>query len=280
MALLACLLVGWGASAQSVYGDVNGDGIVDIFDVNEVVNEMFYPSPAEPVAYTVNGVTFYMVPVQVANHKSFSIGQTEVTQELWQAVMGSNPSYYQAASQPSDWPEDWSFFGYEDVPLRPVECVSWDDCQTFITRLNELTGKTFRLPTEAEWYYAARGGLVCDFTDYEVRSVAWYYRNSEAVVRQGDNFGLVWHCTREVGQLQPNALGLYDMCGNVWEWCQDWYIECDGVPQNPPITGTERVARGGSINSDAYQCELDNSGNRSHYVPTETHSDLGLRLAL
>ena len=175
-----------------------------------------------PGKFTVNGVSFQMVsidgdtfdmgadstaletgianvdelPQHTVTLSPYSIGQTEVTQELWMAVMGSNPSSFTGDLQ------------------RPVEQVSWEDCQEFITRLNALTGKSFRLPTEAEWEYAARGGNKSRGTVYAgsevLDEVAWYYNNSYAVGTGSTNYG-----THAVGTKHSNELGLYDMCGNT-----------------------------------------------------------------
>ena len=134
-------------------------------------------------------------PVHKVTLSSFSIAKTEVTQELWQAVMGNNPSYFKGSN-------------------LPVEVVSWNDCQEFIRKLNAMTGYNFRLPTEAEWEFAARGGNKSQHYQYsgsnDVGSVAWY----------GDNSGGKTH---PVATKAPNELGIYDMSGNVWEWCEDWY---------------------------------------------------------
>ena len=188
----------------------------------------------------------------------FYIGQTEVTQELWQVVMGdNNPSTFKGRR-------------------RPVEHVSWTDCQKFIYNLNIMTGMKFRLPTEAEWEYAARGGNKSQGCKYagsdNVDDVAWYSGNS------GD-----WHydhMTHDVATKAPNELGLYDMSGNVWECCQDWYGSYEAMSQdNPsgPSTGTTRVYRGGSEGNDANGCRVS---KRSRFVPSFNDRSLGLRLAL
>ena len=194
-------------------------------------------------------------PAHKVTLSGYSIGQTEVTQELWQAVMGSNPSYFKGAK-------------------LPVERVSWNDCQTFITKLNQLTGKKFRLPTEAEWEYAARGGGK-NSKGYKyagsntVGDVAWYDGNSSST-------------THEVATKQPNELGLYDMSGNVWEWCQDRYGSSyySSSPQtNPtgPSSGSYRVLRGGGWNYYAGYCRVS---HRSGNYPDNRFSHFGLRLAL
>ncbi len=175
------------------------------------------------------------------------IGETEVTQGLWKAVMGSNPSYFKGDN-------------------LPVEDVSWDDCQEFINKLNELTGKTFRLPTEAEWEFAARGGNKSNHTQYAGSS------NSGSVAWYGDK-------THDVAQKTPNELGLYDMSGNVMEWCQDWYGGYSSSAQtNPqgPSSGSYRVLRGGSWFNIARDCRV--SGRYSYY-PSDRYSYFGLRLA-
>jgi len=181
--------------------------------------------------------------------KGFWLGKTEVTQGLWQAVMGSNPSY----------------FGYGDN--YPVEMVSWDDCQTFITKLNQLVGGTpFRLPTEAEWEYACRAGTTGDrYGDLD--SIAWWYYNNSG------------NSTQPVGQKQPNAFGLYDILGNVWEWCQDWYGPyAAGYQTDPPgaASGTYRVFRGGDCYSDTKFARSAYRGG--DYSSSREHS-LGFRLA-
>ena len=186
---------------------------------------------------------------------SFSIGKYEVTQELWQAVMGSNPSMFKGDLK------------------RPVERVSWDDCQEFIHKLNELTGEKFRLPTEAEWEYAARGGQKSRGYLYsgsnDIKSVAWYDGNS------GDT-------THPVGQKQPNELGLYDMSGNVWEWCQDRYGKYNSSAQTNPkgpshaYNRVNRVYRGGSW---YHRVRLCRASLRFYGLPGDRYGH-GLRLAL
>ena len=182
---------------------------------------------------------------------SYYIGETEVTQALWQAVMGSNPSYFSGSN-------------------KPVESVSWNDCQDFIRRLNALTGENFRLPTEAEWEFAARGGNKSWGYKYagsnNIDNVAWYYNNSNAKGENSSDYG-----THNVATKSPNELGLYDMSGNVWEWCQDWYGSYSSGSQT-----NFRVSRGGSWFNSARDCRVSNRDDR---IPD--HRDgLGLRLAL
>ncbi len=154
---------------------------------------------------------------------------------------------------------------------RPVERGSWGDCQTFISKLNQLTGKSFRLPTEAEWEYAARGGSKSRHYKYsgsnDVGSVAWYDSNS------GDK-------THPVKTKQPNELGLYDMSGNVYEWCSDWYGSYSSSAQTNPkgaATGSYRVCRGGGWGRSARFCRVS---SRNYDAPGGRDSYLGLRLAL
>ena len=224
-----------------------------------------------PETFTVKGVQFTMMPVEGGTFQmgsetgdsdekpvhevklnGFSIGQTEVTQELWEAVMGTNPSYWKGLK-------------------LPVEKVSWDNCQTFITKLNSLTGQQFRLPTEAEWEYAARGGNQSKGYTYSgsnnLEDVAWYTSNSGSE-------------THNVGTKSPNELGIYDMSGNVWEWCQDWVDSYSSSSQtNPagPSSGSRRVIRGGSWRSSVGGCRV---AYRSYCWPDSRYDDLGLRLAL
>lgn len=232
-------------------------------------------STSKPKVYTVNGVSFKMVPVEggtftmgataeqgsdtqdqeFPTHQvtlsDFSIGETEVTQELWRAVMGHTSC---------------QFSGNQ----LPVDLLRWHDCQTFIAKLNQLTGANFRLPTEAEWEFAARGGNKSLGYKYaggnSIGDVAWYYNNSSSE-------------THAVAQKQPNELGLYDMSGNVWEWCQDWFGWYSSAAQtNPtgPASGSYRVVRGGGWNYAARDCRVSIRASGS---PTDTYSGVGLRLA-
>ncbi|MBP5315546.1 MAG: SUMF1/EgtB/PvdO family nonheme iron enzyme [Muribaculaceae bacterium] len=227
--------------------------------------------------FTVDGVSFTMVyvtggtftmgatseqggdaysdefPAHNVTLSSYYIGECEVTQMLWFTVMGSNPSKFKGGN-------------------LPVEQVSWNDCQTFITKLNQLTCKNFRLPTEAEWEYAARGGDKSKGYKYAgsntVEQVAWTYANS------GEK-------THVVKQKSPNELGLYDMSGNVFEWCRDRYGNYSSSSQtNPsgPSSGSNRVTRGGSWSLDATYCRVSNRSNKR--TPTITSDYIGLRLAL
>jgi formylglycine-generating enzyme required for sulfatase activity len=192
----------------------------------------------------------------------YYIGETEVTQALWQAVMGTNPSYNKGSN-------------------LPVEKVSWDICQQFITRLNQLTGRHFRLPTEAEWEYAARGGYKSQGYRYSgsntLSSVGWFADNSGS--RLDGNINQKSH---PVKKKRANELGIYDMSGNVWEWCQDWY---DGEyygksPSNDPCNnelGSYRVNRGGSWDFSQNSCRV---ARRGYNRPDSTSNGLGLRLAL
>jgi len=223
----------------------------------------------ENLTLTVGGVSFKMVwveggtftmgctpeqgddywsdesPAHSVTLDGYYIGETEVTQALWTAVMGSNPSYHKGNN-------------------LPVERVSWVDAQDFIKKLNQLTGRTFSLPTEAEWEYAARGGSKSCGYKYagsdDIDAVAWYYGNSGS-------------STHPVAQKAANELGLYDMSGNVWEWCSDWYGGySSGTQRNPtgPGSGTDRVLRGGSWFNYAGYCRVSyryrsNPANRGYF---------------
>ena len=259
--------------------DTNNDGNVSISDVTTLIDYLLSGIwPWEiPITYMINGVSFKMVPIEGGTftmgataeqgtdsfdnesptHKvilsDYSIGETEVTQELWLAVMGRNPSYFTGNLQ------------------RPVERVSWYECQAFITKLSQLTGRTFRLPTEAEWEFAARGGNKSKGYKYAgndtISYVAWYSENSS-------------NKTHPVGKKAPNELGLYDMSGNVWEWCLDWYDNYVSDKQtNPagPASGSNRVYRGGSWDFTDRYCRVS---TRSDIVPSDTYRNLGLRLVL
>ena len=189
---------------------------------------------------------------QVTLTNDYYIGKYEVTQALWKAVMGNNPSCFKGDN-------------------LPVETVTWDDCQEFISQLNRITGKTFRLPTEAEWEYAARGGKKgrgCQYSgSNNLSDVAWYKDNSDSK-------------THAVGSKQANELGIYDMSGNVWEWCQDWYGRYSKSSQTNPTgatSGSYRVLRGGSCFITARICR---SSYRRGNTPVNRDYSLGLRLAL
>ena len=258
---------------------------------------------SEKQTFTVNGVSFTMVkveggtftmgatseqgsdasddekPAHQVTVSSFSIGQTEVTQELWQAVMGYNPSWFNGTGNSKY--ESSHNENYGTNLKRPVESVSWDDCQSFLRKLNQLTGKNFRLPTEAEWEYAARGGSKSRGYKYSGSNnqgnVAWYWNNIPSHKKGANGYG-----TQPVATKSPNELGLYDMCGNVWEWCSDWYGDeyyASSPSSNPrgPGSGSYRVRRGGCWGGSTGGCRVTLRVNAS---PDSRYEDLGLRLAL
>ena len=192
-------------------------------------------------------------PVHRVTLSSYLIGKHKVTQALWEEVMGSNPSYNK---QGGDY---------------PVENVSWFDCQEFVKKLNARTGMQFRLPTEAEWEYAARGGD---------RSKGYKYAGSGNLDEVGWYGGNSGKHTHPVGEKKPNELGLYDMSGNVWEWCQDWYGDyMDEAQTNPtgPQSEGNRVLRGGSHWDDARSCRVS---CRYYGDPGYGYVINGLRLVL
>ncbi len=206
----------------------------------------------------VDGGTFTMgssefsdaVPHQVEIN-SFYIQKTELTQELWVAVMGSNPSKNKCEN-------------------CPVESVRWTDVKAFIEKLDSISGKKYRLPTEAEWEYAARGGKLSKGFKHagsdDADEVAWHYDNSKIIIRP-------------VAQKKPNELGLYDMSGNVAEWCHDWYakITTADSAKNPvgAAEGKDRVTRGGSYNDYAKDSHV---ANRNYWSPGLWGRNLGFRL--
>ena len=235
-------------------------------------NEKQHNDNYDGLTFTVNGVSFEMITVEggtftmgatseqgsdaYSNEKpthqvtlsSYSIGQTEVTQALWKVVMGSNPSYDKGDN-------------------LPVEGVSWNDCQEFIRRLNQLTGEHFRLPTEAEWEYAARGGN---------KSRRYQYAGSDSLDK------VAWYCDSKpypVKTKSPNELGLYDMSGNVWEWCSDWFGNYSSGSQTDPTgpaSGSYRVSRGGCWDSHSRSCRVS---SRNYGTP-DCEDFVGLRLVL
>ena len=230
---------------------------------------------------TVNGVTFTMVsvegglfdmgaqnvdpskpnydseaydreaPVHLVTLSDYYIGETEVTQDLWETVMGYNPSKFSGGQ-------------------KPVEQVTWYDCKNFINKLNQMTGMNFRFLTEAEWEFAAKGGNESLGYKYSgsdnIDDVAWYSADGKL--------------TRDVKNKLPNELGIYDMCGNVMEWCGDLFVEYSSEPQTNPTgatSGTDYIVRGGCCLSDATYCRTT---IRSFFLPGGASYGIGFRLAL
>ncbi len=193
-------------------------------------------------------------PIHRVSVSDFFISQYPVTQAQWKTVMGTNPSFFKKR---------------RDTLENPVESISWEDCFNFLDKLNELTGKKYRLPTEAEWEYAARGGESHSRNKYSgskyVKDVAWF----------GEEEG----STHPVGLKQPNELKIYDMSGNVWEWCLDFFSAYEADLQtNPrgPKYGIRHVCRGGSWEDISDSCRV----STRYSYPTSYHSKtLGLRLA-
>lgn len=232
---------------------------------------------ASSLNFSVNGVNFEMIKVEAGSFtmgctyeqggdcydwekpshrvtitQDYYIGKFEVTQELYQAVMGTNPS-------------NWNEYN------RPVENVSWNDAMEFCAELSRLTGRQFTLPTEAEWEYAARGGKKSTSAKYSgsssINNVAWYDGNS------GNQ-------THPVGKLRPNELGIYDMSGNVLEWCLDWYGDYSSANQTDPMgpsSGSYRVLRGGGWGSLAKICRVS---DRDYLTPDSRIIDFGFRVVL
>ncbi len=197
-------------------------------------------------------------PAHRVKVSSFYIGQYPLTQSLWQVITGENPSEFKGEN-------------------RPVDNVSWNDVQDFIIKLNEQTGQQFRLPTEAEWEYAARGGKYSQGYTFsgsdKLKQVGWYEENSNDE-------------THEVGLMLANELGIYDMSGNVWEWCVDWYdreyyenCQKQGVVENPPgpDNGDYRVIRGGSCFGSQMHCRAT---TRRWGQPGHRDDGIGFRLVL
>ncbi len=195
------------------------------------------------------------IPVHEVSLSDFYIGKYPVTQKVWEEIMGDNPSHFKG----------------DDLP---VESVSWDDIQEFLVKLNAKTGKVYRLPTEAEWEFAARGGSLSQGFKYagsnNLDEVAWhadkYTRNPR---------------THPIGLKKPNELGLYDMSGNVIEWCEDWWGDylstAQNNPKGPSSGASNRVYRGGCWNSSAFMCRVS---YRSGYKPWYRSGSIGFRLVM
>jgi len=209
---------------------------------------MVYVPAGEFTMGSLNGWHDERPPHRVRLTRGFWIGRTEVTQGLWRVVMGGNPAAFALGDN------------------HPVERVSWNDCQEFLSRLNRMTGKEFRLPSEAEWEYACRAGSTAD-RSAELDAIAWFAGNSGS-------------STHAVGQKRPNSLGLCDMLGNVWEWCADGYDPAfyshspPADPLAPPI-GIHRVDRGGAW---CYGPDLVRPSRRDGSGPDYRVDMIGLRL--
>jgi formylglycine-generating enzyme required for sulfatase activity len=223
------------------------------------------PPNVEPEMVFVEGGTFTMgctgeqgsdcdnsaKPAHRVTLSSFYIGKYEVTQAQWKALMGNSLSHFKGDS-------------------LPVENVSWNDVQKFIEQLNAATGKNYRLPAEAEWEYAARGGNMSKGYKYAggnfVKNIVWCQSNSD-------------NSTHPVGRKQPNELGIYDMSGNVWEWCNDLYGAYPASVQNntsDASSGANRVYRGGSWQNDSVSCRIS---RRISASPGDIFHNVGFRLA-
>ncbi len=283
--VLCMLAIPFQAAADDyIRGDVNEDGNVSISDVTALIDYLLtdvWPEdqPQEPqnVTFVLNGIEINMVyveggtftmgasgadleadddefPAHVVTLSPYYICTTEVTQQLWRAVMGDNPSV-----------------SGSNV-LCPVEDVKWDDCKQFINKLNQMTGQNFRLPSEAEWEFAARGGNKSEGYMYSgsnaINEVAWYSGNSS-------------YQTHPVATKAPNELGLYDMSGNVYEICNDWYdnyYDAGGeIDPTGPSDGAVRVCRGGAWNYSAKDCRIS---NREMFAESWPKEYIGLRLAM
>lgn len=262
--------------------DVLTDKIMLPLEGKTPVREKIDASDGFPELFTVGDVTFKMVKVQGGqfsmgfnesdspylnftvpdNEKNahpvtlddFEIGETEVTVGLWNAVMGKVP-----------------YLNDVNDPRKPVGNVSWYDCQVFLRKLGDITGRKFRLPTEAEWEYAARGGKFSRRYGFsgsnDMKSVMWFLDNADSKVH-------------DVKTLRPNELGIYDMSGNVWEWCFDRAQEYSKEPQVNPSGAEEggtRILRGGSCAARWDACRIS---NRSYMPGKNFKGTFGLRLAL
>jgi len=277
--LLICLTLTANVVAQSKMYVLKKDGTTVTFDVNDIEEINFVDSNTK--SFVVNGVSFNMIKVDAgtftmgmiegdklgASHletphevtltKDFYLAETECTQALWTAVMGTNPSRFKGDN-------------------KPVDKIEWDDAKAFIEKLNEITGEQFRLPTEAEWEYAAKGGNKSKGYLYagsdSLGEVAWYAGNA---VFENNQPG---HGTHPVGMKKPNELGLYDMTGNVWEWCEDQFAFYTDEPQTDPLIIDDRcpsVFKGGGWDFLDDYCR-----SSYHYLPANRYYDVGFRLCL
>ena len=263
-------------------GEALSESLLKVLDGASFDRETVDASDGGSETFTVGDVSFKMVKVRGGeftmgysdkdysfgrfaipeNEKNFhqvtlsdyAIGETEVTVGLWNAVMGYVP-----------------YLNDINEPLKPVGNISWFDCQKFILKLNALTGRTFRLPTEAEWEYAARGGSKSRGYGFsgtnDMNSSMWYVDNADMK-------------SKNVKTRKANELGLYDMSGNVWEWCFDRAADYQKTPQTDPCgpsEGTSRILRGGSCASRWDACRIT---NRSYMLAKNIKGTFGFRLAI
>lgn len=263
--------------------DLDGNGTIDVADVNLIIDIVLGKTVKQHKVHTfnVNGVEFKMIeivggkfqmgataeqigahddefPVHQVELSSYYLGEFPVTRALWKAVMGDDCGYFYSEDQ--------------DISKLPVESVTWNSVQEFLENLEVITCQRFRLPTEAEWEYAARGGQKSQGYLYagsdEIDQVAWYSGNSEGM-------------THTVGTKKPNELGLYDMSGNVWQLCSDWYgpyTADNAVNPTGPTSGETHVRRGGSFTGTASFCRV--SRRLDGPVDNRSSKNIGFRLAL
>ncbi len=287
--LIDYVLTGDDSSINVENSDLDGDRVIGLSDITMLIDFILYGPPEDNLpqteTFTVEGVSFTVVYVRGGTFmmgpstgtgdqafrvtlSDYSISLTEVTQELWVAVMGYNPSWFSSNG------------GFVENLQRPVEQVDWCACQDFCAKLNKLTGRDFRLPTEAEWEYAARGGNRSH--DYlfsggnDIDEVGWYAGNLPPVEDWTEGGG-----TQPVAMKKPNELGIYDMTGNVAEWCQDWHAHYPSAPQtNPsgPSYGEYKLIRGGSVAAEMTGCYLKERTLIG--VPYAWGANVGFRIVL
>ena len=310
-ALIDYLLSGDASEINLENAEVSGDGLININDVSALIDYLLsgsWPSskPQPTETFTANGVSFTMVlvgggtfmmggteeqgtdaaddeyPVHQVTLSTFSIGQTEVTQELWEAVMSTAIDTTFMDPEKYLYPSYFSWKnGFVDIPQRPVENITVLKMQMFIRELNRLTGREFRLPTEAEWEFAARGGNLSKGYKYagsnNIDEVAWYVDNAWTVGADSPDFG-----THAVGTKAPNELGLYDMSGNVFERTADraYYTypsEPEVDPSYPIIhAGQSYSTRGGDFSIRPKYCRV----SARIGIDSNAYEYVGFRLAL
>lgn len=302
-AIIDLLIAGEASIDDFPAADFDGDGRITIGDVTGIIDRLVGGDPQyEPQyeTFTVRGVTFRMVkveggtfmmgdeeigdqclppatPVHQVTVSDYSIGETEVTQALWYAVMDGYPTYFDAEPNPNCPIHDVIWYSWPNYP------DSASDIQVFIQRLNQLTGKNFRLPTEAEWEFAARGGNYTHGYKYagsnNLDEVGWYGWGGNIPDNE-----FYWYEAQPVATLAPNELGIYDMSGNVGEWCYDWSNYYPSEPQINPVVTTSpdpewpymRIVRGG-CGFEEFPCRV---GCRWEGHGHSSDHSIGFRLAL